>query len=562
MIYDMVLDSLNSVANRWNELAQSFTNLAEKLSAASEPIPADLGEVIEHLHDLDAMSQTEAGNIQFFAKNARYRRPALVLFTRAIEVLETSEKKLVRDVIPLFPSKDDLGGEYAHASIEHEAAVTQISRLRDSISQQLQEFEEVTTIQGERYVTRGIRDSMDNLTAYPVQTMGAEITPAPASPSGAGGTINLQKMVDAAMRNILGRLPRSRDTRSFLAALNQSFEIVDIEGHTVTVWKARAYAGQTELGGGVSGAQASLHLRAKASYDHAIPLLDSLYPLKNDFDEEETHASRMIIHNLLVELVNEMGVEGGPRVARVDGLFTALLGPEEDADEVGGQLAVLSEDLGLNIERVNTLEEETNLTNFTAFKDYIISLRDSWIHYRDHATDGKDLGTQLVLLSRALSVVAESVEEVLSAMDSVFVGNAERQVASYIHQGHQVLVGELFDWLSSFATDIAPEMIHDGGRRGVKVIIATTRQLEGMILGLIQAIPREYTLPKGMKHPRVMHALYELHGYLKTVGDKAVQVQLDVISGTSPSPAFSDETIDAGVSGATGRSTEPAFRSS
>lgn len=132
--------------------------------------------------------------------------------------------------------------------------------------------------------------------------------------------------------------------------------------------------------------------------------------------------------------VNELGVEGGPRVPRVDSLFEQLLGtaPVFDPERTGGQLGILAQQFGLQRRRINTIDEEQNLTNFIILVEYVLSLKTSWDTQRGFFTrTGKTepfFGTQLVLVSRALSVVAESVQEVYAAMDSVFVGPAERQV--------------------------------------------------------------------------------------------------------------------------------------
>ena len=98
------------------------------------------------------------------------------------------------------------------------------------------------------------------------------------------------------------------------------------------------------------GAQASIYQRAKVALDQSLPLLDGLYSLLPDSDPEDTGAIRAIIRFELSELVSELGVEGGPRVQRVDELFASLLGDDPDLtdpEQVGGQLNLLRERLGL-----------------------------------------------------------------------------------------------------------------------------------------------------------------------------------------------------------------------
>src|SRR5262249_42518649 len=160
----------------------------------------------------------------------------------------------------------------------------------------------------------------------------------------------LSRTVTSAIRDVIGRAPKLRDTRSFLAALTQSFEPYEVEGRVEYTWNPRSYAGQTDLGGGVTGGQASLATRAQVSVEHALPLLDGLYALRDDADEELVEATRSIVRNEFSEIVVELGVEGGPRIARVDSLFDQLLGAEDETlfpNEIArGHLGVLARELG------------------------------------------------------------------------------------------------------------------------------------------------------------------------------------------------------------------------
>ena len=82
-------------------------------------------------------------------------------------------------------------------------------------------------------------------------------------------------------------------------------------------------------------------------------------------------------------------------------------------------------------------------------------MRRSWHnlrHFFDHKHSDVFLGTQLVLLSRALGVVAELVQELYFVMDSVFLGAAERQTVR-LRTG--LTIAELFGWVERFATEEA-----------------------------------------------------------------------------------------------------------
>ncbi len=336
-----------------------------------------------------------------------------------------------------------------------------------------------------------IKKIAEDATTYPILTENVSFPAAPGRSGLSAGTAPLSQKVDLTLREILGWRPRNNDPKGFLTSLTQSFEIKDVEGHTQWKWRPRTYAAEADLGA-ITGAQASLYSRARAALDQALPLLDGLTPLRSDHDQEDIDSARAIVHSSLTELVYELSVEGGPRLSRVDGYFHNLLGEKftrlpdkisnpnpvilDDPEDVEGQLGSLLHVLGLTGDKVNTVEEEQNLTNFFILVDTVNSL---WLTWRTQRTafnrslGGRSyLGTQLVLLSRNLSVIAESVEEVYFAMDSVFLGPAERQVTPILFtEGGKIagtiFVGELLDWVYRFAYEEGPRLLREGGKDGV-----------------------------------------------------------------------------------------------
>jgi hypothetical protein len=240
----------------------------------------------------------------------------------------------------------------------------------------------------------------------------------------------------------------------------------------------------TELGGQISGAQASLYRRAKAALDDALPLLDGLKPIDPDADAERTDAVRSIVRTEFIELVNEFGREGGPRVQRVDLLFAQL--PEHIAD--------LEDELGFDPDNIVTVDDELIATNFRVIKDYITGLKAPWDASRGGFSGGDTqfLGTQLVLLSRAFNSVAESVDEVYRVMDSVYLGASERQTVRIPlppenDQPQSILVEDLLNWVARFATDEGPTLVQQGGRPGVASIRPIAERLQGIVEAAAQA---------------------------------------------------------------------------
>jgi hypothetical protein len=253
----------------------------------------------------------------------------------------------------------------------------------------------------------------------------------------------------------------------------------------------------------------------------------------------------------LEELPRELGAEGGPRVLRVDDLFIRLLGSLAATVTVeglpsGSELGQLRDDLGMVRTRINTIEEEANFTDFLMLVDHIGTLLATWVQQRaffdrvPQAGEQPFLGTQLVLLSRQLEVVAETVGETYFVMDSVFLGAAERQTlelrfplgGSQIGVGTRITVAELLDWVESFATEEGPRLIREGGVSGVRSFAPTVETLAGLVTGSLagQQDVQGTALPASYRTARVQQALTQLAQQLDAAADLAGAFQV----GTAP----------------------------
>jgi len=385
---------------------------------------------------------------------------------------------------------------------------------------------------------------LEDVHSFPILTeeIGSGRAPRPATPGSPAspGTSQLGQIVDGALREVLGWRPRTTDSQGFVAALNQSFSVKEVGGHTEWKWTPRSYAVAAELGA-VTGAQASIYTRAKTMLDQSLPLLEGLHPLNSTFDEEDLDAIRAIVKSSLTELVAELGREGGPRVARVDNLFFQLLGVNNvgdlgDAEKLNGQLGLLRTRFGLERKFVNTIDEEQNLTNYLIVADNTISLRLTWDKQKKFFDlDATDvfLGTQTVLMSRALAVVAESVEETYFVMDSVFLGAAERQVLELKFPPYlnlpSIFLGDLLSWVELFATDEGPRLIRDGGKDGVIEAFSKTVEKLSKLVAATKNLSAEGDprLPASFNTARVTRALGELDNQLTNVFNLAGQIKRD-----------------------------------
>src|SRR5580704_8675176 len=137
---------------------------------------------------------------------------------------------------------------------------------------------------------------LTDLAAYPILTEEVGYPPSPiASPSttapgGAPGGGSLSQMSAKAISDVLGWKGKSGDVKGFVGALTQSFTLTDVEGHVQSTWMPRSYAVQTDLAGGITGAQASVYSRAKEALDSSLPLLDGLYALDPEAVQEDVTA--------------------------------------------------------------------------------------------------------------------------------------------------------------------------------------------------------------------------------------------------------------------------------
>jgi hypothetical protein len=377
--------------------------------------------------------------------------------------------------------------------------------------------------------------AVEDAVAYPVLTEEVGFPPSPlAGPPGARSSgrsgASLGQTVMSAVGDVLGWKVKADDPKGFVGALTASFTCADVDGHTQCTWTPRTYAVQSDLSGGITGAQASLYSRAQDALNQSLPLLDGLYPLDPEADAEDVAALKGIARSQLNELVNELGVAGGPRVSRVNQYFQLLLqDPGEsfpplpgtplftDPDQIHGTLGKLRDELGLNFttqDFVNTVTDEQDLSNFRILSDYVTSLAQSWINNQRFfglGTATPFFGTQLVLLSRQLSVVAESVDEVRFTLDSVFIGPAERQTLALQFDPSvskdSLFAEDLFNWIQSFATDEGPRLIQDGGKYGVRFsFLPIARQLQG----LVRTAHDPNLLDHGFRTFRVQRALKQL----------------------------------------------------
>jgi hypothetical protein len=385
-----------------------------------------------------------------------------------------------------------------------------------------------------------------DLSAFPVLTEEVGFPPSPVARTGLGAgapgsTVTpgggLGQTALKAVADVLGWKVKTDDFKGFTGALSQAFTLTEREGHVEAKWVQRTYAVQSDLSGGLTGAQASLYTRAKYTLDQALPLLDGLQVLNPAAAPEDVEALRAVVRSQMNELVGELPYVGGPRVPRVTRYFNLLLGEtlgttsivETDPDLVKGTVGNLRDVFGVATlvgthpnPLINTIDDEQNTTNFRVLSDYLTSLAQSWVSnlpYFGLLTKTPFFGTQLVLISRQLSVTAELVDELRFALDSVFIGPSERQTLEIVFPtGDQPLfLEDLLVWVQSLASDEGPAVIQSGGKFGVYQIYEVVEQLRVLITGAASPV-NVAEIPPAYFAPRVTIALQTLAGQLVELG--------------------------------------------
>lgn len=396
-----------------------------------------------------------------------------------------------------------------------------------------------------------------DLSAYPLLTEQVRI---PATPAGysTGQASDVGSRASQVIQEVLGWRP-TRDGRGFSAALSQCFELSVTEGHVVATYRQRGYAARADMGA-VTGVQASLVLRARTTVDSVVrPLISALTPLSPTALAEDYEPIRRLVLSGVDDVVAEFAREGGPRLQYLDDVFGQLVGHrvfhvmrrarnegEENYVALGliegrrlqsflrvrdrgdyveqqGHLYTLQERMGLNRGRINTVADEKVVSDFLAASDAVFSLLYAYIEVKDELRPQLDrlpgsfepfLGTQLIHVSRGLAAVAESVNELTFALDSVFIDAVERQTIPLPLTGGTLFLDELLDWVSAVASTQGPQIIQDAGKDGVITLHDTLARLSGLV-GESARMASEADNAMGL--PRVRVAFEKLHRLLRDV---------------------------------------------
>jgi hypothetical protein len=385
-----------------------------------------------------------------------------------------------------------------------------------------------------------IAGGAQQLVAYPLLTSDSDSSGGgPSSLSGAGARALIEKHLKALVPNV----PRDDNPNRLEAAIVRATEPVVTNGITMYAPRSNPYGtADTSVGEGLAGAQASMVVFAQAQLQASLPLLDSLESLDVTSDPEVVAADTAILRRTWLDFVNELSRDGGPRVQRTNALANNLDGFADDGvnpnpvlddnnepvnfvDTLGEDLGMLARDPNtgarvpnrapINPLNVVTVDEEKAITDFETLQALIHGATATWRRLRGQISTPLALGTGLVRLRRLFAVLGESVDEAGAAFDSVFFDDDQRRSQPIGPAPEATTVQDLFEWLSTFATEEGPDLVHEGGTRGIDAVHDTTVTLRAT-LGNFRAYINAGA-PAVLRHPRVTNALDEIDSCLQNI---------------------------------------------
>jgi hypothetical protein len=380
--------------------------------------------------------------------------------------------------------------------------------------------------------TKDLAKALSDVSAYPLQV--SDVQPGSAARGDHGE--DLDRLVDSALRAVLGTRTRIEDVDRFRAALGSSFVAEEVDGHRqfVPVAPGRLVGGSDEST--VSGPQAVLLGQAKDVVDRALPLLDRLMTLRPSSDPEDQAALSVVIRTAIGQLRTELGRSDGPRVPLVDEQLRVLLGTAAasttvvDPDGIGGALGALRDLMGLNSSpvlplsrrnghpgnRANTPAEEESLTHYRMIADSVLRLDQSWRAAAGAFTGDPTAGYSFITgrlqhLDLTLQTIGESVSRVRDALDSVYIGPAERRILVVPLKSRprdRLTVEDLLTWADDAVGPETSSIARDHGRIALaEYVLPNTRAVAALLKEAATA-----DLGGGFSTPRVTAAFAELVG--------------------------------------------------
>lgn len=227
-----------------------------------------------------------------------------------------------------------------------------------------------------------------------------------------------------------------------------------------------------------SGAIAGIYAGVESLLEEALELLNQLEPLQAESPSQAVEEVRAVVRTELNEIIKEINRMEGPRVVRVDALFQAILGAENQT----GFLTTLGDVFGLPVE--NHLPapggEAKTLDVFRSLRKSLVSLRETW---QTIAVKGKEDTDRLQsYLNQFKTITAHSGQIQIILRFGLAGTSSWAEICLTDEVGNTILARDLISWIIHFAGDEGPQLIHAGGIRG----IAAVQVIAAMLLALLE----------------------------------------------------------------------------
>jgi hypothetical protein len=241
----------------------------------------------------------------------------------------------------------------------------------------------------------------------------------------------------------------------------------------------RGQSSRAKAGGAIAGIYAGV----ESLLEEALELLNRLEPLQTEPLTPEGSAQavdevRAVVRTELNELIKEINRMDGPRVVRVDALFQAVLG----ADNQTGFLGALDEVFGLARENQQPapLDHLDQRQVFHNLRKLLVNLRQTW---QTLAVQGKEDADRLQASLNQLKLITAHAGQIQIILRFGLPGTAAwAEICLADEVGNTLLARDLIAWIIHFAGQEGPQLIQVGGMRG----IAAMQTISAMLLALLE----------------------------------------------------------------------------
>jgi len=367
-----------------------------------------------------------------------------------------------------------------------------------------------------------------------------------ARPSG-GGTSVLERQVDRAVAQVLGRSP-GQTGDAFTAALDGAFPMA-ADGR-IGATPARSVVGligtngsadplaAAGLSGQLSAEQATLYRQTTTLANDALRVLAGLQSFSPIAEADRVESLRALVKSEFNSLIDEFGRVDEPRSNRVRVYLAALTGPDGHVGKFGatalidGRVAPVSAD------------DEQQIAGFQLLRSYAEMLPEIWRAYDRETRPStprqlfriRPYTERLARASVMMPVIAEANNNFMSAMDSIgFTENERRSTsARFIGIGAgapklpDITVSDLTEWIDRFSSFEGPANLTDSGQYGLEFVTLQADDLFWVFVAVLAHVQEDpvtlssqQIVAQALTHERVTWSLSDLTNQFNALADLA-----------------------------------------